>query len=121
MELPVTQKVWSSISRPGGLANLTPDCANPPAAQPISHQLQDTVCAALHKVLPQLEGDREVLLQLADRLANVPTPAGPTPCADRHRIQLHLTHVSPKQSCWNRFRRSSIPFTYEHFARMLEP
>ncbi|MEU2258467.1 tyrosine-type recombinase/integrase [Nocardia xishanensis] len=26
-----------------------------------------------------LEGDREVLLQLADRLADVPTPAGPTP------------------------------------------
>lgn len=44
-----------------------------------------------------LQGDREVLLQLADRLANVPTPAGPTPTqlgTDRAYIALTVVQDS---------------------------
>jgi len=46
-----------------------------------------------------LEGDRDALVALSDRLADVPTPAGPTPVqlgATRRSVSLTPTHEPPE-------------------------
>ena len=49
-----------------------------------------------------LEGDREAVTALAERLADTPTPTGPTPQRTRHRRHLRPAHPADEN---DRFRR----------------
>jgi hypothetical protein len=45
-----------------------------------------------------LEGDRDVVAALAERLANTPTPAGPTPNQFGHSGGLHPAHRTSRHA-----------------------